>query len=283
MSVLYVVATPIGNLGDITLRALETLKNADIIAAEDTRQTQKLLNHFDIRTKLVSYHKFNEKSRGEELIDSMLEKELSVALVSDAGTPAVSDPGAVLVRLAIQKNIPVYALPGASAAVAALSMSGFTNTEFAFYGFPPRKKNEIVRFLKSVPNRAHTAIFYESPHRIKSLLQLMQDVYHGFECAVFSDITKLFEKSFHGTITEVYNAILEDEKAEKGEYTVLVNIEEVKAQEDSSELKSLEALLVDEMINNNLNSKEAINSLALKNYNKNALYNAALNLKKMIS
>lgn len=283
MSALYVVATPIGNLGDISFRAIETLKKADIIAAEDTRQTQKLLSHYDIHTKLVSYHKFNEHSRGEELINAMLKQDLTVALVSDAGTPAVSDPGAVLVKYAIKNNVPVYSVPGASAVTASVSMSGFANTEFAFYGFPPRKKNEIVRFLKDIPNRNHTAIFYESPYRIKNLLEIIKEIYPHFECAVFSDITKLFEKSFYGSAESILKELLLDSKAEKGEYVLLLNFKELKQQEDSEGNLSLEALLVDEMLKNDQNRKEAINSLAAKGYSKNALYDAALNLKNIFS
>ncbi len=283
MSILYVVATPIGNLKDISLRALETLKSADIIAAEDTRQTQKLLNHYGIHTKLISYHKFNEQSRGKELVNAMLERDLTVALVSDAGTPAVSDPGAVLVKYAIENNVSVYSIPGASAVTAALSISGFTNTEFAFYGFPPRKKNEIVRFLQTIPNRNHTAIFYESPHRIKNLLEIIKEIYPQFECVVFSDISKLFEKSFYGSAESVLNRLVLDEKSEKGEYAVLLNVKETEQQDNAKKKLSLEAILIDEMIKTNKSRREAISSLADKGYSKNALYDAALNLKNIFS
>ncbi|NLJ63792.1 MAG: 16S rRNA (cytidine(1402)-2'-O)-methyltransferase [Christensenellaceae bacterium] len=282
MSTLYVVATPIGNLGDISFRAIETLKSVSLIAAEDTRHTQKLLNHYDIKTPLTSYHKFNERSKGEKLIERMLSEEIDIALVSDAGTPCVSDPGAIIVRLAIENGILVRAIPGASAVSSALSISGFTNTEYTFYGFMPRKKGECIDKLKSLSKNAHIAVMYESPHRILNLLSVLDEVFPECDCAVFSDITKLHERHFRGKPGDIIKLLSNDEYAQKKEYTVLIDIEGAEdTEENPPSYKTEEAMLLDEMFSNDISMRAAMDSLVKKGQNKNSLYKASLRLKEI--
>ena len=282
MSTLYVVATPIGNLGDISFRAIETLKSVSLIAAEDTRHTQKLLNHYDIKTPLTSYHKFNERSKGEKLIERMLSEEIDIALVSDAGTPCVSDPGAIIVRLAIENGILVRAIPGASAVSSALSISGFTNTEYTFYGFMPRKKGECIDKLKSLSKNAHIAVINESPHRIFNLLSAIDEVFPEYDCAVLSDITKLHERHFRGKAGDIIKLLSNDEYAQKKEYTVLIDIEGAEdITENPPSYKTDEAMLLDEMLSNDISMRAAMDSLVKKGQNKNSLYKASLRLKEI--
>lgn len=189
---LYLCATPIGNLEDITFRALNILKQVDVIGAEDTRHTIKLLNHFSISTPLVSYHEHNKAERGPELIDRLLRGQ-SVAIVSDAGMPGISDPGSDLVKLALEAGINVIPLPGANAALAGLVCSGLDTRMFTFVGFLPKtakKRHELIKSLLTVP---YTLIFYESPHRIKATLSELKDGLGDREAAAARELTKKFE------------------------------------------------------------------------------------------
>ena len=200
--IIYVVPTPIGNLEDITFRSLKILKEATIIAAEDTRNTRNLLNHFDIHTPLLSYHEHNKDAREAQLMER-LEKGDKIALVSDAGMPAISDPGYELVQAAINADQAVVVLPGANAALCALVGSGLPTDEFIFYGFLPRKKKdkalELTR-LKSLPS---TMIFYESPHRLKDTLQVFYDQLGERNAVIARELTKRFEEYVRGTISEL--------------------------------------------------------------------------------
>ena len=171
MPTLYVVATPIGNLGDMTPRAIETLKNVSLIAAEDTRVTQKLLSAFDIHTPLTSCHEHNERSKAAQIVERMLTEGIDAAVTTDAGTPCISDPGSVLAREAAALGIEVLAVPGPTAMASALSVSGFDTREFAFYGFLPRQKNELKEKLLDMARRSKTGVVHESPHRIIDLLK----------------------------------------------------------------------------------------------------------------
>jgi 16S rRNA (cytidine1402-2'-O)-methyltransferase len=202
MGTLFVVATPIGNLSDISSRALETLRDVDVIACEDTRQTIKLLNHFGIQKQMTSYHDFNEEKKAEELA-SKLTGNTSMALVSDAGTPAVADPGYRLVRLCRQRGITVIAIPGPNAAVTALAASGLPSDEFLFLGFLPPKKNARRERLTAVANVASTLVFYEAPHRIQSALEDMHDVLGDREACVARELTKIHEEFLFGKLSEV--------------------------------------------------------------------------------
>lgn len=218
--VLYIVATPIGNLEDITLRALRVLKEVDLIAAEDTRHTRILLSHYDIRTPLTSYHEHNERTKAQPLVERLLGGE-NIALVSDAGTPAISDPGYRLVVDAIHAGIRVIPLPGAAALAAALSAGGLPTDRFAFEGFLPAKKQERRARLQELKNDARTLVFYEAPHRLKESLQDMQQIFGERQIVVGRELSKVHEEFLRGTVSEV-KARLADREV-KGEITIVVH------------------------------------------------------------
>jgi 16S rRNA (cytidine1402-2'-O)-methyltransferase len=217
---LYVVGTPIGNLEDITLRALRTLRQVDVIACEDTRQTQKLLNHYEIRTPTISYHEHNEMTRAAELIHR-LEEGARIALVTDAGMPAVSDPGFRLISLAVRHNIPVVPIPGASAFLSALVASGLATDSFRFSGFLPAKRGERRTLLETLRNTPRTQIFYEAPHRIVETLEDIVAVLGGSRHVVIArEVTKLHEEFLRGRADEVLDRLRAHEP--KGEITLLI-------------------------------------------------------------
>lgn len=219
---LYVVATPIGNLADMTPRAIETLQQVDLIAAEDTRHTGPLLKHFNISTHCIAYHDHNEKSQTEQLIAKMLSGEL-IALVSDAGTPLISDPGYSLVHAAIENNIQVSAIPGSCAFVTALAASGLPTDRFYFSGFLAAQGTAREKQLQNLEAMTCTLIFYESKHRILDSLQSMANVF-GEEryCVVGRELTKKFEVFYYGDVAEVIQKIEADTDAQKGEFVVLL-------------------------------------------------------------
>jgi 16S rRNA (cytidine1402-2'-O)-methyltransferase len=216
---LYVVPTPVGNLEDITLRALRILKEVDLILAEDTRQTQKLLNHYGIQKQLMAYHKFNEYKSAEGIV-SKLQSGLNIALVSDGGTPGISDPGHILIVACIKENIPVQTLPGATAFVPALINSGFATNEFVFIGFLPHKKGRQTK-LKQIAAETRTIILYESPYRIIKLLEELK-LHLGPErqIATSREISKMFEETTRGTADELLAHF--KKKEPKGEFVVIV-------------------------------------------------------------
>ena len=237
---LYLVATPIGNLGDITLRALEVLRNVDRIACEDTRQTQKLLNHFQIEKKTVSCHEHNERSRATELIQD-LKARSAIALVSDAGTPGVSDPGSWLVREAIAAGVPVFPIPGANAAISALIASGLPADEFQFLGFLPEKagarRTRLEDLAKSASLTAQphetprTLIFYEAPHRLLDTLADLESIFGPqLRIVVARELTKIHEEFLRGTVADVRSELAARDRI-RGEITLLI---EVPAQTSSS-------------------------------------------------
>lgn len=198
---LYLVGTPIGNLEDMTMRAIRILKEADLIAAEDTRQTRKLLTHFDIHTRLVSYHEHNKGASGPKLIRILLGGQ-SIALVSDAGLPAISDPGAELVADAVEEGIAVVPVPGANAALSALIMSGLPTDRFLFAGFPPREKKTLAKWLQELTGEQATLIMYESPHRLTKTLDAMLAHFGDRRIAVIRELTKRHEEAVRGTVSE---------------------------------------------------------------------------------
>lgn len=216
---LYLVATPIGNLEDLTLRALRVLREVDLIACEDTRRTQQLLNHYNIKTSTLSYHEHNEMTRAPELIIEMEEGE-HVALVSDAGMPGVSDPGYRLVHLAIRHGIPVIPIPGASAFVAALAASGLPMDQFRFVGFLPARKLVRQKALQELRSAGQTLVFYEAPHRLAEMLDDVRAVFGDRPAVVAREVTKLHEEFVRGTVGEVLERLRK--KPVKGEITVLV-------------------------------------------------------------
>jgi len=216
---LYIVSTPIGNLGDITLRALETLRAVDLIASEDTRKTGRLLKHFEISKPQISFFEGNEIKRLSKVM-AVLESGRDVALVSNAGTPVISDPGFTLVRAALAAGVEVTSIPGPSALTSALVLSGLPVHSFTFRGFPPRKPGKRKRFLENDVESEYTLIYYESPHRLLDFLKDALEVFGDREAAIANDLTKKFEAVFRGKLSEV---MLQIEKAEiLGEYVVLI-------------------------------------------------------------
>jgi 16S rRNA (cytidine1402-2'-O)-methyltransferase len=217
--VLYLVSTPIGNLGDITLRALEVLRAVDLIASEDTRKTSILLHHYDIHKPQKSYHAFNEKKVVPKLVEQLLEGQ-SIAVVTNAGTPGISDPGYSLVQAAIEHEIPVTLIPGPSAVVMAIVLSGLPAHSFTFRGFPPRKSSTRRRFIEEDAQSPHTLIFYESPHRIQSFLEDALVVLGDRPAALANDLTKKFESVHRGMLSELIEMIKKE--TPRGEYTVVI-------------------------------------------------------------
>jgi 16S rRNA (cytidine1402-2'-O)-methyltransferase len=216
---LYLIATPIGNLGDISLRALEVLKAVDTVASEDTRHTGQLLKRFEIDKPQLSFHEHNERQAGNKIVD-LLAQGRDVALVSDAGTPGISDPGYTLVRRCIDEGLPFTMIPGASACVMALVLSGLPSHAFTFRGFPPRKPGQRRRFLEIDAASPHTLVFYESPHRVAALLDDAQAVYGDRQAALANDLTKLFERVDRGALSELRARVGDGEL--KGEYVLVI-------------------------------------------------------------
>ncbi|MGD0571358.1 MAG: 16S rRNA (cytidine(1402)-2'-O)-methyltransferase [Candidatus Sulfotelmatobacter sp.] len=227
---LYLVGTPIGNLEDITLRAVRVLKEADVIACEDTRQTQKLLNHYGITTRTISYHEHNEITRAAELVKD-LQEGASVALVTDAGMPGISDPGFRLISLAIRHHVPVVPIPGASAFLAALVASGLPTDSFRFSGFLPAKRGERRAALEAIKSSPRTQVFYEAPHRVvEALADVVEVLGSARHVVIAREVTKLHEEFLRGRASEVLEA-LKARDGVKGEITLLIGkAEEAEAQ-----------------------------------------------------
>jgi 16S rRNA (cytidine1402-2'-O)-methyltransferase len=270
---LYLVATPIGNLEDITLRALRILKEVDQIACEDTRHTQKLLNHYNIQKSLVSYHEHNEMTRAPELVVAM-EDGARIALVSDAGMPLVSDPGYRLVTLCLRHRVPVVPIPGPSALLAALSASGLPNEEFLFAGFLPQRRGERRRALERLRIEDRTVILYEAPHRIEEALSDAREILGDRPACLAREVTKLHEEFRRGSLSEISASL--SEKPARGEITLLIApfaAEERAAHRDTSQ--SL-AERVDELIRQaKLDRKEALKLAAKeRGLTKRAAYHA---------
>lgn len=268
---LYICPTPIGNLEDITLRTLRVLKEVDIIGAEDTRNSIKLLNHYEIKNKLTSYHKFNYLTKGKYLIERLLEGE-DIAIISDAGMPGISDPGSELIAMAIEENINIEVLPGASASITALVLSGLNTERFFFYGFLSSKKSEKKRELEKLKDYGETIIFYESPHRIFETLELLEEELGNRNVAICKEITKLHENVIRG---DLKSAIAElTETVNKGEYViVLEGAGEVEEEEIDIKAKLILAM------EGGLSKKEAV-KLVSQQYKlpKNRVYSESLEL-----
>ncbi|HXG32595.1 MAG TPA: 16S rRNA (cytidine(1402)-2'-O)-methyltransferase [Bryobacteraceae bacterium] len=239
--VLYLVATPIGNLEDITLRALRVLREADLIACEDTRQTRKLLEHYGISRPLVSYHEHNERKRAGELL-ARLQSGASVALVSDAGTPLISDPGYRLVAAARDAGIAVVPVPGPSALVAALTASGLPAEAFHFAGFLPAKRSQRLRTLASLRNEPATLVFYEAPHRILDTLADLEETFGPRRMVLARELTKVHEEFLRGTATQIRQA-LSERPSVRGEITLVVEGAPPETPAPAGEAELLEAVL----------------------------------------
>ena len=216
---LYLVATPIGNLGDITLRALETLREADFVASEDTRKTGRLLKHFEISKPQIAFHEHNEVKAGQKILNLLLDGK-SVAVVTDAGTPGISDPGYTLVQLAIDHDLPVTMIPGATAVAMAVVLSGLPTHSFTYRGFPPRKGGKRRRFLEVDVDSPHTLVFYESPYRLKPFLEDAITVYGDRQAAIANELTKLYENVQRGKLSELLAQLVDQDP--RGEYVVII-------------------------------------------------------------
>lgn len=284
MPTLYVVGTPIGNLSDMTPRAIETLQKVALIAAEDTRVTQKLLTVFDIKTPLTSCHQHNEDTKGVYLAERMLTENIDIALTTDAGTPCISDPGYALVKACVERGIEVLAIPGCCAAISALSVSGFDTREFAFYGFLPREKKALREKLTEMSRNVRVAAVHESPFRVIELVETIADTLPGCRVSASCDLTKLHEKTIRGSAEDVLAMLRDNPKAEKGEYCLVLDFHDVHLPEETPrEDVSLEAQLIEEMLAGGLSLRDAQERLICRGEKKNAVKAAALRLKKLFS
>ena len=274
--ILYLCATPIGNLGDISARCLEVIENADLIACEDTRRTLQLLNHFGLKKQLTSYHEHNKREKGEYII-GLLKEGKNVVLVSDAGTPAISDPGEDLVGLCIENDLVVTPIPGCVAGINALIVSGLSTKRFAFEGFLSVNKRHRKEHLESVKNDTHTLIFYEAPHKLTYTLADMYEVFGDRKIALCRELTKLHEEIIRTTLEKAQT--LYEQKSPKGEYVIVI--------EGASEAKKADNFWedmticqhVDKYIKDGIDQKEAI-KLAAKDRGmpKREVYNQYHNL-----
>lgn len=270
--ILYICPTPIGNLEDITFRTLRILNEVDLIAAEDTRHSIRLLNHFDIKKPLTSYHEHNIREKGKELIYKMNMGE-NIALISDAGMPGISDPGQELIRESIEEGIEVIALPGATASITALVISGLSTDKFIFEGFLSSKRKDRKKELLDIKDNKKTTIIYESPHRLMGLLEDMEYILEGRKISISRELTKKYEETFRGTSSEA----LEKFKSEgvKGEFVII--IEGSKEEEIVEEVNIEEKLR--EYIDLGLTKKEAIKKVSQENgIPKNIIYKESLKI-----
>jgi 16S rRNA (cytidine1402-2'-O)-methyltransferase len=273
-SKLYIVSTPIGNLEDITLRALNTLKEVDLIACEDTRTTKKLLLRYQINKPLTSYHEHNEIEKAKELL-SRLQEGKSIALVTDAGTPGVSDPGYRIVKLASENGVQVVSIPGPSASIAALSISGLPTSDFAFFGFPPRQKKQLTEYLERLKDYPETLIFYESPRRIIKTLEIAAEVFGERNASLSREITKLYEETLRGTLSEI-KELLENKESLKGEFTLVV-------EGASQEKKEFDSETIDDLLlyfkKEGVSLKDAVRQVAADSgVSKSKIYKKALQI-----
>ncbi|WP_291650594.1 16S rRNA (cytidine(1402)-2'-O)-methyltransferase [Clostridium sp.] len=259
---LYLVPTPIGNLKDITLRALEVLENADIIAAEDTRQSLKLLNHFKIKKSLFSYHKHNEQGKSEDIINK-LKNGMNIALITDAGTPGISDPGSIIVEKCIEQEIEFEVLPGATAITTALVYSGLDTTKFIFRGFLPRENKERNPMVEEIKNVRDTIILYEAPHRLLDTLEYLLNNLGDRRIAICRELTKLHEEIYRGRISLALKYFIENRP--RGEFVLVIegkSDDEIKAEKEAlwSDLTIKEHLI--KLIESGIEKKDAIKLVA---------------------
>lgn len=281
---LYVVATPIGNVEDLSPRARRTLEQADVVAAEDTRLSGLLLNRLGIRAKLVSCHKFNERSRLDSLI-KVMEDGGRVALISDAGTPCICDPGSLLVQAAAQAGVEVVGISGPCAAVTALSVSGFTCSEFRFCGFLPREAKDLrALFASFAEGEISVLAGYESPNRILASMSALAQELPDCRVCLCNDLTKRFERIYRGTPDRVLEALAANPNAQKGEYTLVLFRENRRERQQRESALSCEAALIQLIVSRGVSMKEAIAAAAEEyGFPKKAAYAASLRLKQLFS
>lgn len=260
--VLYVAATPIGNLGDITLRTLEVLKNAEVVFCEDTRVTQKLFNHYDIKTKLKSCHKFSEKKTIPQIIN-VLDAGKDAVLVSDAGTPLISDPGFVVIDALLQEGFNIVSLPGASALTAALSIAGLDTSSFSFYGFLPKKEKEKKDFLSNLAFSENVSVFYESFSRVNASLKILDDVAPARKIVVCRELTKRYEEVLRGTPKELLSVFAKDKVKLKGEFVVLIDKNDTTSSEKNHDADKVKDYLKKAIEYFGMDSREAVEFVSL--------------------
>ncbi|MGM0438356.1 MAG: 16S rRNA (cytidine(1402)-2'-O)-methyltransferase [Bacillota bacterium] len=269
---IYPCATPIGNLSDMSPRAIQILKEVDLIAAEDTRRTAKLLNHFEIDTEMVSYHEHNEKKRSNELLKKV-KSGFDIAIVSDAGTPGISDPGYEIIKRAVKEQIEVIPIPGPNAALLALIASGLEMNSFVFLGFIPRKGEKRKKFLKSIQKEEKTTIIYESPYRVLETLKDLKNLLAERKIALVRELTKIHEEKLYGTAADLIEIL---EKREiKGEIVLVIEGREIKEKEGWEELSIVEHVRL--LMENGYTKKKAIKEVAkLRELPKSEVYEKAI-------
>lgn len=266
---LYLVATPIGNLGDITLRALRILKEVDFIACEDTRVSIKLLNHYDIKKKLISYYKFNQKKQEDYLIE-LLQKGGNIALISDAGTPAISDPGEFLTARCIKENIKISPIPGPCAFIAALTSSGIETSEFVFLSYSPSSRSEVLEFFENIKNEKRTIIFYETPHRLKNNLEIMLKTLGNRKICLAKEVTKIHENFTTDTIENILSGLPDKIK---GEYIIIVEGNKCAGAQEPKPLPQNDEIINEIKKYKNTPAKELVKIIAEKyNISRNEAY-----------
>ncbi|MFT7266665.1 MAG: 16S rRNA (cytidine1402-2'-O)-methyltransferase [Porticoccus sp.] len=277
MGELYIVATPIGNMGDMVPRAVDVLHTVDLVAAEDTRRSSRLFSHFGIKTPMVSYHDHSDNKQINTIVDMLLRGN-SVALISDAGTPLISDPGYRLVKIVRDKGLKVVPIPGSCALIAAISASGLPSDRFIFEGFPPAKSSARVAKFESVVEEFRTLIFYEAPHRILETLTDMVNVFGGARQVVMArELTKTYETFLSGSLIEVLVQVREDKNQQKGEIViVLEGVHSSEKDPDITEARRVLAILLDEVPL----KQAALLAAKITGYQKNELYALALSLKQ---
>lgn len=279
MRTLYIVATPIGNLEDITLRALRVLKEADLIAAEDTRVTRKLLSHYDIHTPLIAYHQNSAEERAAEIVRAVLDGK-NVALVSDAGTPGISDPGHELIALCISEGVRIESIPGPTAIITALVVSGMSTAHFAFDGFPPRKESERAAFFRSLKSDTRTVVLYESPMRLVKTLKTIHGELGDRPIAIVREATKFFEEVFRGRVSEAIERFSQGKV--RGEIVIVLS----GASPEDAEPHPIHALSVEsrlkELMDAGLSERDAIRQCVIEfKLPKREVYAVAIKLKEI--
>lgn len=271
---LYICPTPIGNLEDITLRTLKALEEVDLIAAEDTRHTLKLLNHYNIKKPLLSYHEHNKRSKGEILVNKLMEGA-KIALVTDAGMPGISDPGEDIIKLCIKEGIEIIALPGATASILALVISGFSTSKFVFEGFLSNKQKDRIKELERLKSEERTTILYEAPHRLLALLKDMLDILGNRNISISRELTKIHEETFRGTIAEAIDKF--NQVKPKGEFVIVLEGAEVVKEglyEGISVKEHIRRLMED-----GLSKKDAVRKVAEeRNMPKNEVYKESIDI-----
>ena len=270
---LYLVSTPIGNMEDITFRALNVLKNSDIVLCEDTRRSGKLLSHFQIKSKLLSYHKFNEKKVSYKIIDS-IKKNKVISLISDAGTPTISDPGMILVNKCIEENLSVYPIPGSSAATSAVSVSGFSD-QYLFYGFLTKKKNELENTLKSLCNLDYSIVFFIPAPKINFYISQFKQYFFDRKIVIAREMTKIHEEFIRGKVESIKSL----SENLKGELTVVLS-EKIKEKNIKKEINESVKIEIKKMLKK-YSHKDVVEFISKKeNLQKRIIYNYCLKLKK---